>query len=122
MARTDVTETKASHEVMDMVRGISAFSHMVFRLRESGLSWRDVKAVIDAERERVALNHHVNVAVRKKLNRTLASATQLNHTRTSARRGFDSQGKVSPISGRHGVPRTMRECCDKGGDMGLSRR
>ena len=32
MARTDVTETKASHEVMDMVRGISAFSHMVFRL------------------------------------------------------------------------------------------
>jgi hypothetical protein len=42
-------ETKARHEVMELVRGNSALSHLVLRLRESGLSWPQVKAAIEAE-------------------------------------------------------------------------
>ena len=41
--------TKASHEVMGLVRGNSALSHLVLRLRDSGLSWREVRAAIEAE-------------------------------------------------------------------------
>ena len=41
--------TKASHEVMGLVRGNSALSHLVLRLRDIGLSWREVRAAIEAE-------------------------------------------------------------------------
>jgi hypothetical protein len=41
--------TKASHEVMGLMRGNSALSHLVLRLRESGLSWRELRAAIQAE-------------------------------------------------------------------------
>ena len=41
--------TKASHEVMGLVRGNSELSHLVLRLRDSGLSWPQVKAAIEAE-------------------------------------------------------------------------
>jgi hypothetical protein len=41
--------TKGSHEVMGLVRGSSVLSHRVLRLRESGLSWPQVKAAIEAE-------------------------------------------------------------------------
>ena len=44
--------TKASHEVMGLVRGNSAFSHLVLQLRESGLSWCEVMAAIQAEIDR----------------------------------------------------------------------
>jgi hypothetical protein len=59
MARsvTGAAETEASHEVMELVRGIPALSLLVIRLRESGLSWRDVKTAIDAERTKNAINH-----------------------------------------------------------------
>jgi hypothetical protein len=40
---------KASHEVMELVRGNSELSHLALRLRENGLSWREVKAAIQAE-------------------------------------------------------------------------
>ena len=46
--------TKASHEVMGLVRGNSELSHLVLRLRDSGLSWREVKAAIQAEINRRA--------------------------------------------------------------------
>jgi hypothetical protein len=64
MARsvTGAAETKASHEVMVLVRGIPALSHLVIRLRESGLSWRDVKTAIDAERKKNAINPHARLA------------------------------------------------------------
>ena len=46
----DPAETiKAGHEVMELVRGNSALSHLVLRLRGSGLSWREVRAAIQAE-------------------------------------------------------------------------
>jgi hypothetical protein len=41
--------TKASHEVMGLVRGKPVLSHLVLRLRHSGLSWREVRAAIQAE-------------------------------------------------------------------------
>jgi hypothetical protein len=44
--------TKASHEVMGLVRGNSVLSHLVLRLRDSGLWWREVKAAIEAEIDR----------------------------------------------------------------------
>ena len=44
---------RASH-VMELVRGNSALSHLVLRLRESGLSWREVRAAIEAEINRLA--------------------------------------------------------------------
>ena len=46
--------TKARHEVMELVRGNSALSHLVLRLRESGLTWREVRAAIQAEINRLA--------------------------------------------------------------------
>jgi len=52
MARQDddpAEATKASHEVMRLVRGNSELSHLVLRLRDSGLSWREVRAAIEAE-------------------------------------------------------------------------
>jgi hypothetical protein len=41
--------TKARHEVMELVRGNSELSHLVLRLRDSGMSWLQVKAAIQAE-------------------------------------------------------------------------
>jgi hypothetical protein len=52
MAREDdgpAEAIKASHEVMDLVRGNSVLSHLVLRLRDSGLSWREVRAAIETE-------------------------------------------------------------------------
>ena len=51
MARDDepAEAIKAGHEVMELVRGNSVLSHLVLRLRESGLSWPQVKAAIEAE-------------------------------------------------------------------------
>ena len=43
---------KASHEVMGLVRGNSELSHLVLRLRDSGLWWREVRAVVQAEIDR----------------------------------------------------------------------
>ena len=57
MARQDddpAEATKARHEVMELVRGNSALSRLVLRLRESGLSWPQVKAAIQAEINRRA--------------------------------------------------------------------
>ena len=57
MARQDddpAEATKARHEVMELVRGNSALSRLVLRLRDSGLSWREVKAAIQAEINRLA--------------------------------------------------------------------
>jgi hypothetical protein len=57
MARQDddpAEATKARHEVMELVRGNSALSRLVLRLRDSGLSWREVKAAIQAEINRRA--------------------------------------------------------------------
>jgi hypothetical protein len=46
--------TKAGHEVIGLVRGNSRLSHLVLRLRESGLSWPQVKVAIEAEINRRA--------------------------------------------------------------------
>jgi hypothetical protein len=50
-------ETKAIHEVMDLVRRNSALSRLVFQLREAGKSWPDVKAAIEAEIKRMHPGH-----------------------------------------------------------------
>jgi hypothetical protein len=42
-------ETKASHEVMELVRQNSVLSFLVVQLREAGKSWHDVAAAIEAE-------------------------------------------------------------------------
>jgi hypothetical protein len=42
-------ETKASHEVMELVRQSPKFSLLVIQLREAGRSWSDVKARIEAQ-------------------------------------------------------------------------
>ena len=47
-------ETHASHEVMELVRSDSALSFLVVQVREAGKSWREVKAVIEAEISRRA--------------------------------------------------------------------
>ena len=49
MARSAIgaAETRAIHEVMELVRGNPALSSSVLRLRDNGLSWRDVKTAID---------------------------------------------------------------------------
>ena len=51
MARDDepAEAIKAGHEVMELVRGNSVLSHLVLRLRDSGLSWREVRAAIQTE-------------------------------------------------------------------------
>jgi hypothetical protein len=40
-------ETKASHEVMDLVREKPELSLLVVQLHEAGRSWPDVKAAIE---------------------------------------------------------------------------
>jgi hypothetical protein len=45
---------KASHEVMGLVRGNSVLSHLVLRLRDRGLLWREVRAAIEAEIDRLS--------------------------------------------------------------------
>jgi hypothetical protein len=42
-------ETKASHEVMDLVREKPELSLLVVQLHEAGRSWPDVKAAIEAK-------------------------------------------------------------------------
>jgi hypothetical protein len=42
-------QTKASHEVMELVRQSPKFSLLVIQLREAGRSWSDVKARIEAQ-------------------------------------------------------------------------
>jgi hypothetical protein len=44
--------TKASHEVMELVRGSSVLSRLVLRLRDSGLLLREVRAAVQAEIDR----------------------------------------------------------------------
>jgi len=51
---TEAAEIEASHEVMDLVRGNHALSNLVLRLRDQGLSWRDVKTAIDAAKAAAA--------------------------------------------------------------------
>jgi len=41
--------TKASHEVMDLVREKPELSLLVVQLHEAGRSWPDVKAAIEAK-------------------------------------------------------------------------
>jgi len=43
-ATTGAAETKAIHDVMELVRGIPVLSEVAFRLREHGLLWRDGRA------------------------------------------------------------------------------
>ena len=40
-------ETKASHEVMDLVRKNPELGFLVVQLHEAGRSWRDVKTAIE---------------------------------------------------------------------------
>ena len=42
-------ETKASHEVMDLVRKNPELSFLVVQLHEAGRSWPDVKAAVEAK-------------------------------------------------------------------------
>ena len=42
-------ETKASHEVMDLVRENPELSFLVVQLHEAGRSWPDVKAAVEAK-------------------------------------------------------------------------
>jgi hypothetical protein len=42
-------ETKASHEVMDLVRKNPELSLLVVQLHEAGRSWPDVKAAVEAK-------------------------------------------------------------------------
>ena len=42
-------ETKASHEVMDLVRKHPELSLLVVQLHEAGRSWPDVKAAVQAK-------------------------------------------------------------------------
>jgi hypothetical protein len=42
-------ETKASHEVMDLVRKDLTLSLLVVRLREAGQSWHAVQSAIEAK-------------------------------------------------------------------------
>ena len=42
-------ETKASHEVMELVRKNPELSFLVVQLHEEGRSWPDVKAAVEAK-------------------------------------------------------------------------
>ena len=56
MAHTTTTgaaETEASHEVMQLVRANPALNRWVLRLRDNGLSWRDVKTAIAEKKGRM---------------------------------------------------------------------
>jgi hypothetical protein len=47
-------ETKASHEVMELVRQSSKLGLLVIQLREGGRSWSFIKARIEAQTEPAA--------------------------------------------------------------------
>ena len=49
LGKEAAAETKASHEVMDLVRENPELSRLVVQLHEAGRSWPDVKAAIEAK-------------------------------------------------------------------------
>jgi hypothetical protein len=49
LSREVATETKASHEVMDLVRLRRELGLVVIRLRDAGRPWSKVKVVIEAK-------------------------------------------------------------------------
>jgi hypothetical protein len=49
LGKDAAAETKASHEVMDLVRESPELSLMVFKLHGAGRSWPDVKAAVEAK-------------------------------------------------------------------------
>jgi hypothetical protein len=49
LGKDAAAETKASHEVMDLVRENGELSLMAFKLHEAGRSWPDVKAAVEAK-------------------------------------------------------------------------
>ena len=49
LGKEAAAETKASHEVMDLVRKDPELSLMVIQLHEEGRSWPDVKAAVEAK-------------------------------------------------------------------------
>jgi hypothetical protein len=49
MSRAAALETKASHQVMELVRKKPTLGQLVIRLREQGLSWREIQAVIETK-------------------------------------------------------------------------
>ena len=51
-SRVAAAETKASHEVMELVRKDPALSLLVVRLREAGEPWHQVKVAIEAKIKR----------------------------------------------------------------------
>ena len=54
-------ETKASHEVMELVRENPELSLLVVQLHEAGRSWPDVKAAIEAKTKPAKRSSSVNV-------------------------------------------------------------
>jgi hypothetical protein len=51
-SRAAAAETKASHEVMELVRKDAVLSLLVVQLREAGRSWAEVKAAVEAKSKR----------------------------------------------------------------------
>jgi hypothetical protein len=51
LGKDAAAETKASHEVMDLVRQNRELSLMAFKLHEAGRSWPAVKAAVEAKRK-----------------------------------------------------------------------
>ncbi len=49
LSREAEVETKASHQVMELVRKSPELSRLVVQLRDQGQSWRDVQAAIEAK-------------------------------------------------------------------------
>jgi hypothetical protein len=49
LGKAAAAETKASHEVMDLVRESPELSFLVVQLHEAGRSWPDVKAAVEAK-------------------------------------------------------------------------
>ena len=48
LSKEAAAETKASHEVMELVRKNPELSFLVVQLHEAGRSWPDVKATVEA--------------------------------------------------------------------------